>query len=197
MSDLIWHNEKRKVSSLIPYAKNPRQLTEKQAKDLAKSLDKFGLVDLPAINLDGILIGGHARCKILAMLGRAEEEIEVRVPSRALTDNEFAELNIRLNKNGGEFDFDALANNFDTELLLEAGFESGELGLAEEIEEISLPQGEKNFEQITFILSRDQAEKVRQAMHKACQLGEFVDTGNENKNGNAIARVCETYLCSK
>lgn len=125
--ELIWHNEKRKVSALIPWALNPRQLTAAQAKNLMKSLDKFGLVDLPSINTDNVLLGGHARCKILALLGRGAEEIEVRVPSRKLTDSEVMELNLRLNKNGGEFDFDALANNFDTELLMDVGFSKKEI----------------------------------------------------------------------
>ena len=38
------------------------------------------------------------------------------------------ELNIRLNKNTGEFNFDKLANIFDVGLLKEYGFESYELG---------------------------------------------------------------------
>lgn len=41
---LIWHNEKRKIKDLIPTEGNPRQLTEKQAKDLESSLKKFNLM---------------------------------------------------------------------------------------------------------------------------------------------------------
>jgi hypothetical protein len=39
-----------------------------------------------------------------------------------------------------------------------------------------------------------QAETVRAALDVAKQMGAFVDTGNENSNGNALARVCELFL---
>lgn len=39
------------------------------------------------------------------------------------------ELNLRLNKNGGRFDFDVLANNFDNAMLFDVGFTPFELGL--------------------------------------------------------------------
>jgi hypothetical protein len=57
------------------------------------------------------------------------------------------------------------------------------------------PNGEKSpFEQMTFTLSGDQAEQVRRAMDAAKEVGPFVDTGNENSNGNALARICESYV---
>ncbi len=84
--DLKWHTEKRKVSSLIPTEGNPRMLTKKQAEDLEASLRKFNLVDIPAINTDNRIISGHQRMTILKALGRGNEEIDVRVPNRKLTD---------------------------------------------------------------------------------------------------------------
>jgi hypothetical protein len=49
---LEWHNEKRKIDDLIPTEGNPRLMTEKQKEDLQRSLEKFNLVDIPAINTD-------------------------------------------------------------------------------------------------------------------------------------------------
>jgi len=126
MEKLIWHCEKRKVSDLIPYCGNPRQMTAKQVEDLKLSLERLNLIDIPAIDTDGILVGGHQRCKILIMLGRGDEEIDVRVPNRKLTEDEFREANLRLNKNLGEFDPDLLVN-FDTDLLKFVGFSDEEL----------------------------------------------------------------------
>lgn len=58
-----------------------------------------------------------------------------------------------------------------------------------------LPDGEKPpFQQMTFTLHDDQAQQVKEALGLAAGMGPFVDTGNENSNGNALARVCETYL---
>jgi len=93
---------------------NPRQITDKQAKDLKASLDKFGVADPIIINTDNTIIGGHQRKKILETLMGVDPdfEIDVRVPDRELTIDEMRELNVRLNKNTGEFDLDILANKF-------------------------------------------------------------------------------------
>jgi len=58
----------------------------------------------------------------------------------------------------------------------------------------SLPDGDKSpFQQMTFTLSNDQAETVKRAIDRAKQDGEFINTGNENSNGNALARLAEAY----
>ena len=49
-------------------------------------------------------------------------------------------------------------------------------------------------QQMTFTLHDDQIETVKRALEKARSMGGFVDTGNENGNGNALARVCEMFL---
>lgn len=126
---LVWHTEKRKVKDLQPFEHNPRVLTEKQAKDLEASLARFNLVEIPAINTNNLLVAGHQRIKIMLMRGRGDEEIDVRVPNRPLTDEEYREYLIRSNKNTGEWDFDELANSFDSTKLMEWGFEPGELGM--------------------------------------------------------------------
>ena len=110
MEKLFWKNEKRKVDDLIPYERNPRQMTDKQKEDLQRSLQKFNLVEIPAINTDNKIIAGHQRLKILQILGRGKEVVDVRVPSRKLTPKEFEEYNLRSNKNLGEWNFDELAN---------------------------------------------------------------------------------------
>lgn len=126
MKRLKWHTEKRKVNELLPYEGNPRQMTEKQKKDLEKSLKKFDLVEIPAIDTDNKIIAGHQRIKIMQMLGKGEETIDVRVPNRKLTEEEFKEYNLRSNKNVGEWDWDMLAN-YDERILEDVGFDEKEL----------------------------------------------------------------------
>ena len=121
---IVWTNEKRKLSELIPAPYNPRQASEKDIKDLTNSLDRFNLADPIIINLNNSVIGGHFRLRILT--DRKAEEVDVRVPSRLLTDEEEKELNLRLNKNLGAWDFDLLAN-FDEDFLKDVGFDSKEL----------------------------------------------------------------------
>src|SRR3989344_8251460 len=121
-----WRTEKRKVADLVPHAKNPRSLSEKQRADLEASITKFNLVEIPAINTDNTVLAGHARLKILKALGRGEEHIEVRVPNRALTPEECEEYLLRSNRNTGSWDYELL-KAFDTSFLLEIGFDEADL----------------------------------------------------------------------
>jgi hypothetical protein len=126
MKKLEWHTEQRIINNLIPYKENPRTMTEKQKNDLEESLKRFNLMSIPVINTDNTIISGHQRMKILQLLGRGDEEIDVRVPNRKLTDKELKEANLRENKNLGGWDWDMLANE-DEELLLDVGFTEEEL----------------------------------------------------------------------
>jgi hypothetical protein len=121
-----WRTEKRRVRDLLPWQGNPRKITEKQAEELRKSLDRFGVADIPVVDVDGRIVGGHQRCAILMAQGKGDMEVDVRVPARKLTEEEYTELNLRLNKNLAEWDFDMLAN-IDENLLLMAGFDEEEL----------------------------------------------------------------------
>lgn len=53
---LSWRTEKRKVSELIPIDYNPRILSSSQKKLLIKSLQKFNLAEIPAINTDNKIL---------------------------------------------------------------------------------------------------------------------------------------------
>jgi len=121
---IAWHNENRKISDLIPAAYNPRQTTEKQAKDLTTSLDRFNLADPIIINSNNTIIGGHQRIKILQQQGVTD--VDVRIPDRLLAAEEEKELNLRLNRNLGQWDIELLAD-FDADMLTDVGFDSAEL----------------------------------------------------------------------
>jgi len=132
---LTWKTTKRKVNDLIPYSKNPRRLTDKQKADLQKSLEKFNLVEIPAINTDNKIIAGHQRIKILQLLGRGDEIIDVRIPDRKLNEKEYKEYLIRSNKNTGEFDFELLAD-FNKDLLKDIGFDDITISIIFQIEDV-------------------------------------------------------------
>jgi DNA modification methylase len=129
----VWTLKTIKLSDLKEYHKNPRSLTEKQKNDLKKSLNNFGCIDKPIVNQDLVLIGGHQRVHVLTDL--AVEEIECWFPDRLLTDKEVEELNIRLNKNTGEWDFDILANEWDFSELCQWGFSFEDLGMGDDLQE--------------------------------------------------------------
>src|SRR5690606_32727758 len=123
---LTWHTEERKVDDLVPNAKNPRSLSAKQKADLEASITKYSLVEIPAVNTDNQVLAGHQRLKIMKALGRGQEEIDVRVPDRTLTEKECEEYMLRSNKNTGSWDFEML-QAFDTEFLLDIGFDDADL----------------------------------------------------------------------
>lgn len=124
------------VSDLKPAAYNPRSWSAEAVKQLSESIKRFGLVD-PIIvnraeNRKNVVIGGHFRLKVAKDLGYKEMPVVyVNIPD---IEKE-KELNIRLNKNTGDWDFDLLAE-FDETFLTDVGFSSEELDDIFEIEDI-------------------------------------------------------------
>ena len=116
------------INNLNPAEYNPRQISNKQYEDLKASMEKFGCVDPIIININperlNVVVGGHQRLRILRELG-AEKVPTVSVN---LSEEDERELNVRLNKSGGDFDMDILANEFDIVDLKEWGFKEIELG---------------------------------------------------------------------
>jgi DNA modification methylase len=127
MKTIEWQIEKRRVSQLAPADYNPRVLTEKARGDLTKSVTKFGQAEPLIVNTNGNVIGGHSRIKVFMDLGI--EECDVMVPSRRLSVAEEKELNVRLNKNTGEWDWVKLKEFFNVRELTEYGFGGDELSL--------------------------------------------------------------------
>ena len=117
------------INSLNPAEYNPRQISNKQYEDLKASMEKFGCVDPIIININperlNVVVGGHQRLRILRELG-AEKVPTVSVN---LSEEDERELNVRLNKSGGDWDMDILANEFDIVDLKEWGFKDIEFGL--------------------------------------------------------------------
>lgn len=123
---LVWFTVQRKINDLIPQEINPRVITAKQMEDLKKSLSKYNLVEIPAIDQNGRILSGHQRTKALQLLGRGEEIIDVRIPNRKLSEEESKRYLIASNALGGDWDFSAL-KSFDLDLLLDVGFDEIEL----------------------------------------------------------------------
>ena len=122
------------INKLKPATYNPRQISTKQYNDLKKSIQKFDLVDPIIVNKDMTVIGGHQRLKICKELKYKDVDCVVL----DLSKEQERELNVRLNKSGGEFDVDILANEFDIDELTDCGFKHIELGL--NIDKLDAPE---------------------------------------------------------
>lgn len=164
---ITWKLEKRKVSELKEYEANPRVMTEKGIKDLTESIEKFGMAEPLVINTDNTLIGGHARLIVLKL--KETETVDCYVPNKKLTDKQVKEFCVRLNRNiAGKWDFDILANMFETPELLEWGFESWELMGGPNVDKINekenwedmpeFEQAEKEFKVILYFKNEEQRE---------------------------------------
>ena len=137
------------IEQLIFAEYNPRQLTKDQYQGLKDSITRFGLVDPVIVNKHkdrkNIIVGGHQRVKVAKDLGFKDVPcVEV-----SLTLDKERELNIRLNRNTGEWDWDSLANYFDVSDLLEWGFTDDDLQFKEpeldegKIEDDEIPEVEE------------------------------------------------------
>lgn len=122
MKKLKWTTVQKRVDDLIPQQVNPRIITDKQMSDLKKSLQKYNLVEIPAVDLNGRILAGHQRIKAMQLLGRGSELIDTRVPNRKLTEAESKQYLIASNALGGDWDLDLL-KSFDLEILTNAGFD--------------------------------------------------------------------------
>lgn len=185
MQKLKWHTEQRIVNDLIPYEENPRTITEKQKNDLEESLKRFDLMSIPVINTDNIIISGHQRMKILQLLDRGNEEIDVRVPNRKLNDDEVKEANLRENKNVASWDFNMLAD-FDEELLLDVGFTEEEIGdpISEITEDTEKIEEIREYRRIHILISVDidHYDEINKELeiikNKIAGKGEYEQTAN-------------------
>ena len=136
MSDIVWTNEKRRLSQLIPWPRNPRQIKVAEGERLAKSLEEFGQPEPIAVGPveNGLhpVYNGHQRLKVWAQRF-GDIEVDVRVASRPLTEKERERLTVYLHRGAvGAWNVEELANGFDVVELVEWGFEPAELGLGED-----------------------------------------------------------------
>lgn len=144
MEKLTWRTEKRKFSELLPYKYNPRILTEKRKEILMNSIDKFGFVEIPAINLDNTLLAGHQRTVAMIALGRGDEEVDVRIPNRMLTEQEVKEYNVQSNVSIGYWDQEMLENLFSDLDLAKIGLDLSKIEIPDDIKPFKIEE-EKDF----------------------------------------------------
>ena len=115
------------ANSLKPADYNPRRWEDSAVQQLKESIKRFGLVD-PLIvnsapNRKNIVIGGHFRLYI------AKELVIEKVPVVYVNIPDIErekELNLRLNRNTGDWDIELL-KGFDIGTLLNVGFDDSDL----------------------------------------------------------------------
>ena len=196
------------IERVKPYDKNPR-VNDGAVDAVAASLTEFGWRQPIVVDAAGVIIVGHTRWKAAQKLGMKKVPVHVatdmsdaQVKAYRLADNQTASL--------AEWDYELLpieiadlqGMDFDLPVL---GFSDAAIGAMADALRIpgggewgdalgKVPEGgSSGFQQMTFMLTDAQADRVKLALTEAKAAGPFEDTGNENSNGNAIARIAEAY----
>ena len=191
------------INTIKANPSNPRVIKDDKFKALVKSIKEFPeMLELRpiVINSDNIILGGNMRLRACKEAGLTEVPI---IYASSLDQDKQNEFIIKDNVGYGEWDWDTLANEWDTDLLADWGMEfpgfdvnADDLGT-----EFSLPDGDKApFQQMTFTLADEQAEKIKQAIADIKQTDEYkyAETmGNENSNGNALYLIIMQWAKQK
>jgi hypothetical protein len=191
------YDELRDIDLLVPNPKNANKHPERQLKYLAKIMKHQGWRHPITVSTrSGFIVAGHGRLAAAKLNGWTQAPIdfqdfasEADEHAHLIADNKIAEMA----EHDDAMMIETIKADFpdiDLELL-------GLPDLVLEVDEIDLPdlpEGDKvPFQQMTFTLHDDQAEQVKAAMEIAKKMGRF-ESENENSNGNALARVCETFV---
>ena len=170
---------------------NPRVIKDDKFKKLVQSikdLPEMAEVRPVVVNTDMVVLGGNMRLKAMREAGWKEVPIHIV----DWDEDKQRQFIIKDNVSGGEWDWEMLANEWDTEELQEWGLDlpGFDLNANELGEDFTLPDGDKApFQQMTFTLADEQAEQIKNAIEDIKQTEEYkyAETmGNENSNGNAL-----------
>ena len=115
--------KKFKISEIKLNPNNPRLIKDDKFEKLVKSIQEFPeMLEIRPIvvNADMVILGGNMRFKACKEAGL--KEIPVIVADN-LTEEQQREFLIKDNVSGGEWDWDLLANEWDSEQLTEWGID--------------------------------------------------------------------------
>ena len=181
----------KKVSELIPYINNPRN-NDDAIDAVASSIKNFGFKVPIVIDSNNEIINGHTRLKAAKKLGLetvpvivADDLTPEQIKAFRLADNKVGEI--------ATWDENALALELE-----DLDFDVSEFGFEELVndtfsDEFELPDGDKpNATQITFTLSNEQAEIIKDILNKY-QVQNVETFGNTNTNGNKLFGVVKEW----
>jgi len=114
---------KIKISKIKPNDNNPRFIKDYKFKQLVQSIRDFPqMLELRPIivNENMVVLGGNMRLKACIEAGLKEVHIDI---AKGLTEEQQKEFIVKDNVGFGQWDWDMLANEWDTELLSEWGLD--------------------------------------------------------------------------
>ena len=147
--------QKVKINAIKTNPKNPRLIKDDKFKKLVKSIQEFPqMLELRPIVVDenNIILGGNMRYKACIEAGLKEIYI---LKAEDLTEEQKDEFIVKDNVGFGEWDWDILANEWDTEKLQDWGLDIPIFKEYEEIEPSGYDLTQKWFLNIEFENEQD------------------------------------------
>lgn len=193
---------KKSISEIRPNENNPRFIKDYKFKKLVNSVKEFPeMLKLRPIVVDSnmVVLGGNMRLKACKEAGLKEVYI---IKADELSEEQKREFIIKDNVGFGEWDWDLLANEWNSVELEDWGMDNWQnMDDIETSDEFTLPDGDKEpFQQMTFTLADAQAEVIKNAIADVKKTEEYnyVETfGNENSNGNALYLIISQWAEQK
>ena len=189
--------KKVNIDTIYQNPNNPRIIKDIKFRKLVKSIRDFPqMLEIRPIvvNKDKVVLGGNMRLTACLEAGLKE----VYIVEVDLNEEQEKEFIIKDNIGFGEWDWDILANEWDSTQLSEWGLDAWQnMDDIETSDSFELTDQERNpFEQQTFTLASEQSEYIKQAIGDIKKTEEFkyVETfGNENSNGNALYLIVSEW----
>ena len=147
--------QKVKINAIKTNPKNPRLIKDDKFKKLVKSIQEFPqMLELRPIVVDenNIILGGNMRYKACIEAGLKEIFI---LKAEDLTEQQKDEFIVKDNVGFGEWDWDILANEWDTDKLQDWGLDIPIFKEYEEIEPSGYDLTQKWFLNIEFENEQD------------------------------------------
>lgn len=181
------------IKDIVEAEYNPRLISYDDKQQLKASLVKFGMIDPIILNSykgrENILIGGHQR---LAIWKELKHKKIPAIYVKLKTEDE-KELNIRLNKNTGDFDYELLEKNFDTGKLVEWGFSPYQFGevtfldtsdntIEHDINIVESPDVKSDFVSLEIMMYSEQKKAIMLKINK-------YKKENDVSNGDALFQL--------
>lgn len=181
---------------------NPRFIKDYKFNKLVKSIKDFPemLKIRPiVVNNNMVVLGGNMRLKACKEAGLDQVWI---LKADNLTEEQQREFVIKDNVGFGEWDWDLLANEWNSVALEDWGMNNWQnMDDIETSEVFTLPDGDKApFQQQTYTLADTQAEQIKKAIAdvKKTEEYKYVETfGNVNINGNALYLIVSQWAEQK
>lgn len=187
------------INKIFSNSENPRNIKNEKFDKLCESINNFPeMLNIRpiVINSKNEIIGGNMRYKACKVIGLKKVPI---IRANNLTLEQEKEFIIKDNVSSGQWDWDILGNEWDSQNLDTWGLDTWlNMDDLETKDDFMLESGEKQpYQQMSFKLADNQALIIKEAINKVKKLDDYKNVenyGNNNANGNALFYIINKWV---